>query len=75
MANNENTFLLMQVGSFFEVYGYLNKDDGTYYGSGIQTFAQIDFFGRKQITIKSPLYLTLYESNDMIEDAHGKKET
>ncbi len=37
-----------------------------------QYFAQIDFFGRKEIDIISPLYLTLYELNDMIEDAHGK---
>ncbi len=41
----------------------------------VQVFSQIDFFGRKEIIIKSPLYLTLYELNDMIEDAHGKKET
>jgi hypothetical protein len=41
----------------------------------VQIFAQIDFFGRKEIIIKSPLYLTLFELNDMIEDAYGKKET
>jgi len=32
----ENTILLMQVGSFFEVYGYFNKETQIMTGSKIQ---------------------------------------
>lgn len=37
----ENTILLMQVGSFFEVYGYFNKETQIMNGSKIQEFSQI----------------------------------
>jgi DNA mismatch repair protein MutS len=37
----ENTILLMQVGSFFEVYGKNNKKTNTISGSQINTFSQI----------------------------------
>ena len=38
----------------------------------VQFFNQTDFFGRQSNNIVSPLYLTLSEINDMIEEAHGK---
>ena len=37
----ENTILLMQVGSFFEVYGLLDKKTNTISGSKIQDFSRI----------------------------------
>ena len=37
----EKTVLLMQVGSFFEVYGYLDKKTNTISGSNIEEFSQI----------------------------------
>jgi DNA mismatch repair protein MutS len=37
----EKTVLLMQVGSFFEVYGYLDKKTNTIGGSNIEEFSQI----------------------------------
>ena len=37
----ENTILLMQVGSFFEVYGIYNKKTETLMGSRIVDFSQI----------------------------------
>ena len=37
----ENTVLLMQVGSFFEVYGYCDKKTNTILGSRIIDFSQI----------------------------------
>ena len=37
----EKTLVLMQVGSFFEAYGLLDKDDKIY-GSDIVTFAEIN---------------------------------
>ena len=37
----EKTLVLMQVGSFFEAYGLLDKDDKIY-GSDIETFAEIN---------------------------------
>ena len=37
----ENTILLMQVGSFFEVYGKNNKNTNTITGSKINDFSQI----------------------------------
>ena len=36
----EKTLVLMQVGSFFEVYGLLDKDNQIY-GSSISSFAEI----------------------------------
>jgi DNA mismatch repair protein MutS len=36
-----NTILLMQVGSFFEVYGYLDKKTGAISGSNIEAFSKI----------------------------------
>jgi DNA mismatch repair protein MutS len=36
-----NTILLMQVGSFFEVYGYLDKKTGDISGSNIESFSRI----------------------------------
>lgn len=38
----------------------------------VQYFAQSDFFGEREEYISLPLYLTLYEVNDMIEEANGK---
>lgn len=38
----------------------------------IQHYNQTDFFGRQCNNIVSPLYLTLHEVNDMIEEANGK---
>lgn len=38
----------------------------------IQHFAQSDFFEEREEYIYIPLYLTLYEINDMIEEAYGK---
>ena len=37
----ENTILLMMVGSFFEVYGILNKSSGVISGSKIVDFGRI----------------------------------
>ena len=37
----EKTLLLMQVGSFFECYALVDKD-GSYYGSDIQNFSEIN---------------------------------
>ena len=37
----EKTLLLMQVGSFFEVYGLLDKNDNIY-GSNITEFSEIN---------------------------------
>jgi DNA mismatch repair protein MutS len=37
----EKTLVLMQVGSFFEVYALINPD-GTYTGSNIEDFAKIN---------------------------------
>ena len=37
----ENTILLMQVGSFFEVYGICNKTTNTITGSKINDFSRI----------------------------------
>jgi DNA mismatch repair protein MutS len=37
----ENTILLMQVGSFFEVYGIFNEKTETIFGSKIVDFSQI----------------------------------
>ena len=37
----DNTILLMQVGSFFEVYGIYNEKNETIYGSKIVDFSQI----------------------------------
>ena len=37
----ENTILLMQVGSFFEVYGIFCKNTGSFFGSKITEFSQI----------------------------------
>ena len=36
-----STILLMQVGSFFEVYGYLDKKTGAISGSNIEAFSKI----------------------------------
>jgi DNA mismatch repair protein MutS len=36
-----NTILLMQVGSFFEVYGLLDKNTNTIFGSQILEFSRI----------------------------------
>lgn len=36
-----NTILLMQVGAFFEVYGYLDSANESFVGSNIQSFSQI----------------------------------
>jgi DNA mismatch repair protein MutS len=36
-----STILLMQVGSFFEVYGFLDKKTGTISGSNIEDFSRI----------------------------------
>jgi len=38
----------------------------------VQYFAQSDFFEQREEYINLPLYLTLYEVNDMIEETHGK---
>jgi DNA mismatch repair protein MutS len=38
----EKTLVLMQVGSFFEVYGVMAKDNNTIYGSDIVKFAEIN---------------------------------
>jgi DNA mismatch repair protein MutS len=38
---NDNTVVLMMVGSFFEVYGYLNKSTQEIYGSSILDFSRI----------------------------------
>ena len=37
----ENTILLMQVGSFFEVYALLNKSNESITGSKIEDFSRI----------------------------------
>lgn len=37
----QSTILLMQVGSFFEVYGYLDKKTGAISGSNIEAFSKI----------------------------------
>ena len=37
----ENTILLMQVGSFFEVYGLKDISDGVMKGSNIEDFSRI----------------------------------
>ena len=48
----EKTLVLMQVGSFFEAYGLLDKDDNIY-GSDIVTFAEINemTISRKNICV------------------------
>ena len=48
----EKTLVLMQVGSFFEAYGLLDKDDNIY-GSDITTFAEINemTISRKNICV------------------------
>ena len=50
---SEKTILLMQVGSFFECYALIDKD-GSYYGSNIQDFADINDFviSRKNVNHK-----------------------
>jgi DNA mismatch repair protein MutS len=48
----EKSLVLMQVGSFFECYAILQKD-GTYYGSEIKNFAQINdmVISRKNVCV------------------------
>ena len=38
-----------------------------------QHFEQIDFFGRTGVEIKTSLFLSLWELNDIIEEAYGKQ--
>ena len=49
----EKTLVLMQVGSFFEAYGLLDKDDKIY-GSDIVTFAEINemTISRKNLCVR-----------------------
>ena len=53
----EKTIILMEVGSFFEVYALINPD-GTYTGSNIEEFAKMNemVIATKNI-LSSPLYL------------------
>ena len=39
----------------------------------IQHSAQTELFDKREEHINLPLYLTLYEVNDMIEETHGKQ--
>ena len=41
---SDKTLVLLQVGSFFECYAIVDNKNGTYYGSNIQDFADINDF-------------------------------